>query len=386
VGDSGARGPESDRVRLVRRLVGVSEWGGVSLCRHDGVAPRCAGRRQGHRSVRLELLRGASLILMRGSFHAIYLPAILHAMNLAMPRTLLAHAHWTAGQKKMSKSLGNVADPMAAMDDFGVDAVRFYLARVGGRFRDDVGESPWAELCRCGGKLMSFVDWSEEQLRKHADEIRNSLGNYFLRITSNTIKSRAAKVMGASSDPLSLCDLISRQFPSLGLSRVSMNSLDLETCKLSTNEELLALLDDLGARVSRAMRNLEVADALHTIVLILRHVSCFLTLICRRHSATIQQANALLTTLEPWSDVHPPDVALSCYITALETVRITGILLQPFIPHTSERLLDGLGVSADERSVEYARVGKGDVGGGLVMAVRGVKLFEKPTKKGSSES
>jgi len=147
-----------------------------------------------------------------------------------------------------------------------------------------------------------------------------------------------------------------------------MNSLDLETCKLSTNEELLALLDDLGARVSRAMRNLEVADALHTIVLILRH------------------ANALLTTLEPWSDVHPPDVALSCYITALETVRITGILLQPFIPHTSERLLDGLGVSADERSVEYARVGKGDVGGGLVMAVRGVKLFEKPTKKGSSES
>lgn len=80
---------------------------------------------------------------MRGSFHAIYLPAILHAMNLAMPSTLLAHAHWTAGQKKMSKSLGNVADPIAAMDEFGVDAVRFYLARVGGRFRDDVGESPW---------------------------------------------------------------------------------------------------------------------------------------------------------------------------------------------------------------------------------------------------
>jgi len=77
---------------------------------------------------------------MRESFHAIYLPAILQAMNLAMPKTLLTHAHWTAGQKKMSKSLGNVADPMAAMDDFGVDAVRFYLARVGGRFRDDVGE------------------------------------------------------------------------------------------------------------------------------------------------------------------------------------------------------------------------------------------------------
>lgn len=84
--------------------------------------------------------------------------------------------------------------------------------------------------------------------------------------------------------------------------------------------------------------------------------------------------------------MHPPDVALSCYLAALETLRITGILLQPFIPHTSERLLDGLNISADERSVEYARVGKGEVGGGLVMNVRGVKLFEKPTKKGSSDS
>ena len=84
--------------------------------------------------------------------------------------------------------------------------------------------------------------------------------------------------------------------------------------------------------------------------------------------------------------MHPPDVALSCYLAALETLRITGILLQPFIPLTSAKLLDGLDISVDERSVEYARVGKGEVGGGLVMDVRGVKLFDKPVKKGSSES
>ena len=40
----------------------------------------------------------------------------------------------------MSKSLGNVADPFAAMERHGVDCVRYYLARVGGKFRDDVGE------------------------------------------------------------------------------------------------------------------------------------------------------------------------------------------------------------------------------------------------------
>jgi methionyl-tRNA synthetase len=90
-------------------------------------------------------------------FHAVYLPAILLALNAApfhpssdvtpaegvqvpLPRTLLAHAHWTAAQKKMSKSVGNVVDPMAAMEEWGVDAIRFYLMRIGGRWRGDVGE------------------------------------------------------------------------------------------------------------------------------------------------------------------------------------------------------------------------------------------------------
>lgn len=115
------------------------------------------------------------------------------------------------------------------------------------------------------------VDWSEEQLRKHADEIRNSLGNYFLRITSNAIKRRAATVI---VDPLPFCDVFSRQFPDVDVWGSWARSADLETCKLSTNEELLALLDGLGARVERAMRNFEVADALHSIVLVLRHVGC----------------------------------------------------------------------------------------------------------------
>ncbi|KAF8843388.1 hypothetical protein BDN67DRAFT_1028277 [Paxillus ammoniavirescens] len=278
-------------------------------------------------------------------FHAIYLPAILQALNLPMPKTLLSHAHWTAGQKKMSKSLGNVADPIEAMDNFGVDTVRFYLARVGGRWRDD-------------------VDWSEEQLRKHADEIRNLLGNYFLRVTSKAIRQRAGTAIPISSEKPSFQGLLVRQFSGLDLSTTSStNALDLEGCKPSTNEELIALLDNLGGLVSGHMKNLEVADALHAIVMILRH------------------ANALLTTLAPWSNAHPPNVALSCYLTALETLRISGILLQPFVPRTSEKLLDGLGVPVEERSIYYAWVGRGNVGGDSVMTVSGVKLFEVPRKQ-----
>ncbi|KAF9242666.1 tRNA synthetases class I (M)-domain-containing protein [Melanogaster broomeanus] len=253
-------------------------------------------------------------------FHAIYLPAILQALSIPMPKTLLSHAHWTAGQKKMSKSLGNVADPIEAMDDFGVDTVRFYLARVGGRWRDD-------------------VDWSEEQLRKHGDEIRNLLGNYFLRVTSKSIKQRV-------------------ETASHYLSATSSTSMrKLEDCKPSTNEEIITLVDNLAGLVSGNMRNLEVAEALHAV------------------------ANGLLTTLAPWSNGHQSNVALSCYLAALETLRISGILLQPFVPRTSERLLDGLGVPVEERSIEYARVGRGTMGGDSVMDVVGVKLFEVPRKR-----
>jgi len=80
-------------------------------------------------------------------FHAVYLPAIILALSsspstskIPLAQTILTHAHWTSSQKKMSKSLGNVADPLEAMDKWGVDVVRFYLMRIGGKWADDVGK------------------------------------------------------------------------------------------------------------------------------------------------------------------------------------------------------------------------------------------------------
>lgn len=73
-------------------------------------------------------------------FHAIYFPAMLQALGLPLTQRLLTHSHWTVEQRKMSKSVGNVADPIEAIDEFGLDVVRYYLARVGGRFKDDVGK------------------------------------------------------------------------------------------------------------------------------------------------------------------------------------------------------------------------------------------------------
>ncbi|KAI6108549.1 tRNA synthetases class I (M)-domain-containing protein [Pisolithus croceorrhizus] len=276
-------------------------------------------------------------------FHAIYLPAILLALKLPLPTTLLAHAHWTANQKKMSKSLGNVTDPMQAMDDYGVDAVRFYLARVGGRFRDD-------------------VDWSEEQLRKHTDEIRNLLGNYFLRMTSRIIKNRAKDAIAIAKDK-SFRGLLSQQLVNVDLSKTLDISAYAELDGPRTVEAFLPLLDNLGGVVSDSMKNLEVAESLHAIIQVLRH------------------ANTLFTNLAPWSAEQSATIALSSYLTALETLRIVGILLQPFLPGTAAKLLCALGVPEVERSVAYAGVGKGSVGGQDVLSVKGLKLFNMPAGK-----
>lgn len=65
-------------------------------------------------------------------FHTIYWPAFLMAVGLPLPKQFLCHGHWTINHEKMSKSLGNVVDPFWAMERFGVDVIRFYMAIDGG--------------------------------------------------------------------------------------------------------------------------------------------------------------------------------------------------------------------------------------------------------------
>ncbi|KAG1818541.1 tRNA synthetases class I (M)-domain-containing protein [Suillus subaureus] len=241
-------------------------------------------------------------------FHALYLPAMLLAMGMPLSHTLLAHAHWTAQQRKMSKSIGNVADPFDAMDTWGVDAVRFYMARVGGRFRDD-------------------VDWSPEQLEKHADEIRSLLGNFFLRITSRTIRKRVA-----SAPQFTFVQLLDQS------------------------------LDGPNGRVEQCMEKFEVGDALDAIILVLREVrSLFIS------------CSTLLTRFkgERCINTHCALVDAKSLLMLREFLRVTGICLQPFIPEAAHNLLDALGVPKAERSMDFTAVGKGNVG-----EVKGVKLFE----------
>jgi methionyl-tRNA synthetase len=62
-------------------------------------------------------------------FHAVYWPIMLKAMGLPLPKQLLVHGWWQKDGAKMSKSTGNVVDPITVIDDWGVDAFRFYSLR-----------------------------------------------------------------------------------------------------------------------------------------------------------------------------------------------------------------------------------------------------------------
>ncbi|MCL2869596.1 methionine--tRNA ligase [Candidatus Saccharibacteria bacterium] len=62
-------------------------------------------------------------------FHAGIWPAILLGLNLPLPKTLLVHGFVLAGGAKMSKTVGNVVDPNALIDKYGLDAFRYYFSR-----------------------------------------------------------------------------------------------------------------------------------------------------------------------------------------------------------------------------------------------------------------
>ncbi len=62
-------------------------------------------------------------------FHAVYWPAFLMAAGIEVPRRMFIHGYLLMGEKKMSKSLGNVLDPFTVIDRFGADALRYYCFR-----------------------------------------------------------------------------------------------------------------------------------------------------------------------------------------------------------------------------------------------------------------
>jgi methionyl-tRNA synthetase len=76
-------------------------------------------------------------------FHTVYWPAFLMAAGVELPKRVIGHGFWTRNEQKISKSLGNVVRPYNIIDDFGADALRYYVMRemVFGQDQDYSDES-----------------------------------------------------------------------------------------------------------------------------------------------------------------------------------------------------------------------------------------------------
>jgi methionyl-tRNA synthetase len=94
--------------------------------------------------------------------HTVYWPTMLKAMNVPLPKTVFAHGWWLTGRTKMSKSLGNVVNPMEMVDRYGVDAFRYFLI---------------AEMTL--GQDASFTE--EAFVRRYNSDLANDLGNLLSR-------------------------------------------------------------------------------------------------------------------------------------------------------------------------------------------------------------
>jgi len=108
-------------------------------------------------------------------FHAAIWPAMLLAAGLPLPKVLGVHGFITNEGHKMSKSLGNVVDPFEVIEEYGVDAVRYYLAR----------EIPTGD----------DGDYSKERFEiVYNSELANNFGNLVNRVVVMMKKYRDSKV------------------------------------------------------------------------------------------------------------------------------------------------------------------------------------------------
>jgi methionyl-tRNA synthetase len=221
-------------------------------------------------------------------FHAVYWPAFLMSAGIEVPRRVFSHGFLFNRGEKMSKSVGNVVDPFALADAYGVDQLRFFLLR----------EVPFGQ----------DGNYSHDAIvnRVNAD-LANGLGNLAQRSLS-----MVARAFGGA-------------LPTPG--------------EFTQNDKaILAAADGMLVKARDAMKT----QALHQVLNAVWTV--------------VADADRYFAGEAPWAlaKTDPKRQGTVLYVTA-EVIREIAILAQPFMPDSSAKLLDLLGVPGDART--FARLG-----------------------------
>ena len=125
-------------------------------------------------------------------FHAIYWPAFLLSAKLPLPKSLFVHGYFTVNGQKMSKTLGNVIDPLDIVATYGVDALRYYVL---------------ADIPSTGDG-----DFSESRLKEvYNADLANNLGNLVARVAKLCESARYIEMQATSKTSEHLLEIAEYQ-------------------------------------------------------------------------------------------------------------------------------------------------------------------------------
>ena len=213
-------------------------------------------------------------------FHTIYWPIFLMALGEPLPKQVFGHPWLLVGSGKMSKSTGNVIYADDLVDQFGVDAVRYFVLH----------EIPFAN-----DGVMTY----ELMIERVNAELANILGNLVNRTIAMDQKYFGGKVMAPTASD-------------------------------SVDEELKAVALALPGKVQAKMDQLKVADAIDEVFALLR------------------RANKYIDETMPWAlakDESKQERLGTVLYNLLESIRFAAVMLEPYLPETSARMLQQLNVS-----------------------------------------